>query len=282
MLRVARFAARFGFAVAPETEALMRRIVASGELATLAPERVWQEVARGLSEARPSRMLAVLRDCGALDALLPEVAALYGVPQPPAHHPEVDAGVHVALALDWAAARGYSLEARYAILAHDLGKADSPADAWPRHHAHEQRSVRRARRLSERLRVPIECRDAAALAARWHGVVHRAAELRPATLLDVLSAADALRRPGRLDTLLDACAADACSRPGAPQDYPPAALLRRALAVVKAVDAGAIARAAKDRPGHDARDDAVAARRAQRAPQGAACVAPGNGGAVRV
>ncbi len=141
----------------------------------------------------------------------------------------------------------YSLEARYAILAHDLGKADSPADALPRHHAHEQRSVRRARRLSERLRVPIECRDAAALAARWHGVVHRAAELRPATLLDVLSAADALRRPGRLDTLLDACAADACSRPGAPQDYPPAALLRRALAVVKAVDAGAIARAAKDR-----------------------------------
>jgi tRNA nucleotidyltransferase (CCA-adding enzyme) len=167
--------------------------------------------------------------------------------------------VHVALALDWAAARGFALEARYAILAHDLGKAESPADALPRHHAHEQRSVRLARRLSERLRVPIECRDAAALAARWHGVVHRAAELRPATLLDVLSAADALRRPGRLDTLLDACTADACSRPGAPQDYPPAALLRRALAVVKAVDAGAIARAAKDRAGHGAREDAVAA-----------------------
>jgi tRNA nucleotidyltransferase (CCA-adding enzyme) len=259
VLRVARFAARFGFAVAPETEALMRQIVAGGELATLAPERVWQEIARGLSEARPSRMLAVLRDCGALAALLPEVAALYGVPQPPAHHPEVDAGVHVALALDWAAARRLSLEARYAILAHDLGKAESPADALPRHHSHEQRSVRLARRLSERLRVPIECRDAAALAARWHGVVHRAAELRPATLLDLLSAADALRRPGRLGTLLDACAADACSRPGAPQDYPPAALLRRALAVVKAVDAGAIARAAKDRAGHGAREDAVAA-----------------------
>ena len=259
MLRVARFAARFGFAVAPETEALMRQIVASGELATLAPERVWQEIARGLSEARPSRLLAVLRDCGALDALLPEVAALYGVPQPPAHHPEVDAGVHVALALDWAAARGLPLDARYAILAHDLGKAESAAAALPRHHAHEQRSVRLARRLSERLRVPIECRDAALLAARWHGVVHRAAELRPATLLDVLSAADALRRPGRLDTLLDACAADACSRPGAPQDYPPAALLRRALAVVKAVDAGAIARAAKDRAGRGTGEDAVAA-----------------------
>jgi tRNA nucleotidyltransferase (CCA-adding enzyme) len=204
-------------------------------------------------------MLAVLRDCGALDALLPEVAALYGVPQPPAHHPEVDAGVHVALALDWSAARQCSLEARYAILAHDLGKAESPMAALPRHHAHERRSVQLARRLSERLRVPIECRDAAVLAARWHGVVHRAAELRPATLLEVLSAADALRRPGRLDTLLDACAADACSRPGAPQDYPPAALLRQALAVVKAVDAGAIARAAKDRAGQATREDAVAA-----------------------
>jgi tRNA nucleotidyltransferase (CCA-adding enzyme) len=259
VLRVARFAARFDFAVAPETEALMRTIVASGELATLAPERVWQEIARGLSEARPSRMLAVLRDCGALDAVLPELAALYGVPQPPAHHPEVDAGVHVALALDWAAARKLSLEARYAILAHDLGKAQSPVAALPRHHAHEQRSVRLAQRLSERLRVPIECRDAAVLAARWHGVVHRAAELRPATLLDLLSAADALRRPGRLDTLLDACAADACSRPGAIQDYAPAAILRSALAVVKAVDAGAVARAAKERPGRGAAEDDVAA-----------------------
>ena len=265
VLRVARFAARFDFAVAPETEALMRAIVASGELATLAPERVWQEIARGLSEARPSRMLAVLRDCGALDAVLPELAALYGVPQPPAHHPEIDAGVHVALALDWAAARNLSLDARYAILAHDLGKAQSPAAALPRHHAHEQRSVRLAQRLSERLRVPIECRDAAVLAARWHGVVHRAAELRPATLLDLLSAADALRRPSRLDTLLDACAADACSRPGASQDYAPAAVLRRALGVVKAVEAGAVARAAKERAGRGARevDVAAAVRRAR-------------------
>jgi len=258
VLRVARFAARFDFAVAPDTEALMRAIVASGELSTLAPERVWQELARGLMEARPSRMLAVLRDCGALDALLPEVAALFGVPQPPAHHPEIDTGVHVALALDWAADHSLALAARYAVLAHDLGKAQSPAATWPRHYAHEQRSVRLAQRLSERLRVPLDCRDAARLAARWHGVVHRAAELRPATLLDVLFAADALRRPERLDALLAACAADACSPPGAAPDYPPAIILREALAVVKAVDAGAIARAFAGRRNGKQGDDEIA------------------------
>jgi tRNA nucleotidyltransferase (CCA-adding enzyme) len=256
VLRVARFAARFGFAVAPETEALMRDLVASGELATLAPERVWQEVARGLMEPHPSRMLAVLRDCGALAALLPEVAALFGVPQPPAHHPEIDTGVHVAMALDWAAAHGLDLPARYAVLAHDLGKATSPPDDWPRHIAHEQRSVRLAGKLSERLKVPLECRDAALLGARYHGVVHRAAELRPATLLDLLGAADALRRPERLDTLLATCAADACSRPGAAQDYPPAAWLRQALAAVKAVDAGRIAKEIAARP-KPQRDDAI-------------------------
>ena len=256
VLRVARFAARFAFVVAPETEALMRSLVASGELATLAPERVWQEVARGLMEPHPSRMLAVLRDCGALAALLPEVAALYGVPQPPAHHPEIDTGVHLALALDWAAAHGLDLPARYAVLAHDLGKATSRPGDLPRHVAHEQRSVRLAAKLSERLKVPLECRDAAALAARYHGVVHRAAELRPATLLDLLTAADALRRPDRLETLLQACAADACSRPGHPQDYPPAALLRAALAAVKSVDAGGIAREVAARP-RPQRDDAI-------------------------
>jgi tRNA nucleotidyltransferase (CCA-adding enzyme) len=245
VLRVARFAARFGFVVAPETEALMRRLVASGELATLAAERVWQELARGLMEAHPSRLLSVLRDCGALRCLLPEVDALYGVPQPLAHHPEFDTGVHVALALDWAAAaadRGATLPVRFAILAHDLGKALTPAGEWPRHHRHEQRGVRLADRLAARLRVPQDCRDAARLAARFHGTVHRAAELRPATLLDLVTAADALRRPERLDTLLAACRADACSRPGAADDYPPAATLRAALEVVRAVDAGAVAR----------------------------------------
>jgi tRNA nucleotidyltransferase (CCA-adding enzyme) len=246
VLRVARFAARFGFAVAPQTEALMRALSAGGELATLSPERVWQELARGLMERQPSRLLAVLRDCGALAQVLPEVDALYGVPQPPGPHPELDAGVHVALALDYAAQRGFALAVRYALLAHDLGKAETPPAAWPAHHAHEARSVRLAERMSARLRVPVECRDAARLAARWHTAVHRAAELRPATLLDLLTAADALRRPERLETLLAACEADARSRPGVPDGaYEPAAIVRSALATLRGVSVAAIAREAE-------------------------------------
>ena len=242
VLRVARFAARFGFVVAAETEALMRTLVDSGELAELAPERVWQELARGLMEPQPSRMLAVLRDCGALASVLPEVDALYGIPQPLAHHPEFDAGVHVAQALDWAAAHALPLPARYAVLLHDLGKARTARADWPRHVAHEARGVRLVENVSARLRVPQECRDAARLAAALHMKVHRAALLRPATLLDVLLAADALRRPERLAVLLAACAADVRSRPGFDRDYEPESLLREALTVVRGVDAAAIAR----------------------------------------
>ena len=245
VMRVARFAARFGFGVAAETEGLMRAIVRSGELETLAPERVWQELARGLMEPVPSRMLAVLRQCGALAALLPEVDALYGVPQPPAHHPEVDAGVHVALALDYAAARGGDIAVRYAVLCHDLGKGATPRDVWPRHVAHEARSVRLAERVSERLRVPAECRDVARLTARYHLDVANAEELRPATLLDLLGAIDALRRPARLDAIRAACAADRNSRPGREREGDrPGEWLAHALAVVRGVDAGAIAKAA--------------------------------------
>jgi len=240
---VARFAARLGFTVAPETEAMMRAIVASGELATLSPERVWQELARGLMESAPSRMIAVLRECGALAALLPEVDALFGVPQPPAHHPEIDTGVHVARALDWAAAHALTLPARYAVLTHDLGKGVTAAHALPRHIAHEQRSARLVDALSARLRVPAECRDVARLTARWHGIVHRALELTPAKLLDLVMAADALRRPERLDDLIGACRADACSRPGRSDDYPQAERIRGALEVIKGVDAGAVATA---------------------------------------
>ncbi len=241
VLRVARFAARFNFRVAPETEALMRAIVASGELSTLSPERIWQELAKGLGESHPSRLLSALRACGALAVLLPEVDALFGVAQPPRHHPEVDTGVHIAMALDWGAARGFGLATRYAILTHDLGKAITPPAETPRHHGHERASARLAEKLSVRLRVPVDCADAARLTARWHSVVHRAAELRPATLLQLFGATDALRRPERIASVLEAAAADACSRPGAPQDYPQAAMLREALAVVLAVDAGAIA-----------------------------------------
>ncbi|HEY1326061.1 MAG TPA: multifunctional CCA addition/repair protein [Casimicrobiaceae bacterium] len=244
VLRVARFAARFGFVVAPETEAMMRTIVASGELATIAPERVWQELSRGLMEPWPSRMIAVLRACGALAVLLPEVDASFGVTQPPAHDDEVDPGAHLALALDWAAAHALSLPARYAVLAHDLGEGVTDAATLPRRIARGQRSVRLADALSARLKVPADCRDTARLTARWQRVVHRAPELTPAKLLDLLMAADALRRPERLDDLLDACRADACSRPGRGDDYPPAAHVRAALAVVKSVDAGAVASAA--------------------------------------
>src|SRR6478672_7745892 len=214
VLRVARFAARFGFSVAPETEALLREIAAGGELATLTAERVWQELAKALMEARPSLFFEVLRRCGALGQLLPEVDALFGVPQPPAHHPEIDTGVHLMLALDFSAAAGDPLPVRYAVLAHDLGKATSDRADWPRHIAHEARSVALARGLSERLRVPADCSELARLVARYHGDVHRAEELRAATLLDLLLAADALRRPERLDGLLRACSADALSRPG--------------------------------------------------------------------
>jgi tRNA nucleotidyltransferase (CCA-adding enzyme) len=243
VLRVARFAARLGFAVAPETEAMMRAIVSGGELATLSAERIWQELARALMEARPSRFFSELRRCGALAVLLPEVDALFGVPQPVAHHPELDAGVHVSQAVDFSAAAGDPLPVRYAVLTHDLGKAaTNPAD-WPRHVAHEARSVRLAEALSVRLRVPSDCRELARLAARYHGVVQRAHELRPATLLDLLVAADALRRPERLDGLIRACAADAMSRPG--RRFPifePGQRLLAALDIVRSVDAARIAR----------------------------------------
>jgi tRNA nucleotidyltransferase (CCA-adding enzyme) len=249
VLRVARFAARFNFGVAPETEALLRAIAAGGELSTLTPERVWQELAKALMEARPSLFFEVLRRCGALGQLLPEVDALFGVPQPPAYHPELDTGVHLMLALDFCAAAGDPLAVRYAVLAHDLGKATTERAKWPRHIAHEARSVALAKQLSERLRVPAECAELARLVARYHADVHRARELRATTLLDLLLAADALRRPERLDGLLRACAADALSRPGrGAESYAPAERLRAALKVVRAVDAGAIAAAYPDAP----------------------------------
>src|SRR5450631_262427 len=242
VLRVARFAARLGFAVAPETQALMRAIVSGGELAMLNPERVWQELARALMEPRPSRFFSELRRCGALASLLPEIDALFGVPQPVAHHPEVDAGVHVLQAVDFSAAAGDPLPVRYAVLTHDLGKAATAHADWPRHIAHEAQSVRLAEDLSQRLRVPGDCRELARLAARYHGVVQRAFELRPATLLDLLLAADALRRPERLDGLIRTCAADALSRPGRnAETFAPGERLRAALNVVRSVDAAAIA-----------------------------------------
>jgi tRNA nucleotidyltransferase (CCA-adding enzyme) len=242
VLRVARFAARFGFAVAPATRALMRELAASGELALLAPERVWQEIARGLMEPHPARMLDVLECCGALAQLLPEVDALFGVPDALARHPRAGIGAHVVRALDFAAAREFALPVRYAILALHLGCAAAPRTAKAKARGATAHAVRLADRMSARLKVPVDCRDAARLAARWHDVVHRADSLRPAMLADLLNAADALRRPERLDALLDACTCDALCRPGAARDYAPARIVRAALAVVEGVDAGAIAR----------------------------------------
>lgn len=245
ILRLARFAARFAdFTVAPETLALMRTMVADGEVDALVPERVWQELARGLMEAKPARMLTVLRACGALARLMPEVDVLFGVPQPAQHHPEIDTGMHVLMVVDQAAADGLSLAGRWAALLHDLGKGLTPAAHWPSHHGHEGLGVASVRALSERLRAPAECRDLAVLAAREHGIVHRAGELRPATVVELFERCDAYRRPERFAELLRVCAADARGRGGgAHVAYPPADRLGAALAAARGVDAGAIARA---------------------------------------
>ncbi|MEW6120001.1 MAG: multifunctional CCA addition/repair protein [Pseudomonadota bacterium] len=246
ILRVARFAARFAdFSVAEETLALMRRMVEAGEVDALVPERVWQELARGLMETKPSRMFAVLRDCGALAKLLPEVDRLFGVPQPPEHHPEVDTGVHVMLVVDWTAAQGFDLPVRFAALTHDLGKGVTPPQFWPKHHGHEAKSVDLVRAVCERLRVPADCRDLAVAVARDHGNVHRATELRPATLVELFERADAFRRPERFEAFLQACESDFRGRPGYETKlFLAPGYLRDALAVARGVDAGAVARAA--------------------------------------
>jgi len=239
VLRVARFAARFGdrgFTVAPETMRLMRAMVASGEVNALVPERVWQETERALGETRPELFFETLRECGALEVIFPEVAALYGVPQPPRWHPEVDTGIHVMLALKAAVRLGAATPMRFAVLMHDLGKAATPRAQWPSHHGHEEAGVVRIEALAARLRIPKEHTELAVLTARHHGVVHRALELRPATLLELLEKTDAVRRPGRFRALLTACEADARGRTGLEeQPYPQAELLRRAQEEIAAV-----------------------------------------------
>jgi tRNA nucleotidyltransferase (CCA-adding enzyme) len=246
ILRVARFAARFAdFTVADETLALMKAMVAAGEVDALVPERVWQELSRGLMESTPSRMFELLRECGALERLLPEVDRLWGVPQRADYHPEVDTGVHVMMVIDMAAQLGASLPARFAALTHDLGKGTTPADVLPRHIAHEQRSVTLLNPLCERLRVPTDCRELARLVARYHGNLHRVDELRDDTVLTVLERCDALRRPERFDEVLLACEADYRGRlHWADKIYGQAEHWRRALAAARGVDAGALAAAA--------------------------------------
>lgn len=243
ILRAARFVARFGFTVAGETLALMRDMVDNGEVDALVPERVWQELARGLMEKTPSLFFTTLRSCGALAKIMPEVDALFGVPQPEKYHPEIDCGVHTLMVVDDAARHDYALEVRFAALTHDLGKATTPRHEWPRHIGHELRSVSLVKALAERLRATGECRDLALLAARYHGDIHRAMELRADTIVKLFQSADAWRRPERFAQLLQACASDARGRAGSEHEpYPQADYLLRLLAVARALDAGEIAR----------------------------------------
>jgi tRNA nucleotidyltransferase (CCA-adding enzyme) len=243
ILRLARFAARWSnFSVADETLALCRAMVQAGEVDALVPERVWQELSRGLMEGEPSRMFAVLRDCGALARLLPEVDRLWGVPQPAQHHPEIDTGVHLMMVLDTSARLAAPLPVRYACLVHDLGKGTTPRDEWPRHIEHETRSAELADALAERLRVPAECRELGEIIAREHGNIHRSESLDAAATMRLLERCDALRRPERFEQALWACECDARGRAGREDEpYPQRARLSAALRAVLDVDATAAA-----------------------------------------
>jgi tRNA nucleotidyltransferase (CCA-adding enzyme) len=248
ILRAARFVARFGFSIAPETLALMRTMVDNGEVDALVAERVWQELARGLMEKQPSRFFTTLRECGALKKILPEVDALFGVPQPAHYHPEIDCGIHTLLVVDEAARQGHVLEVRFAALTHDLGKATTPEDTLPRHIGHEQRSVDLLRKMSERLRVPADCRDLGLLVAQYHSHVHRARELRADTIVKLFDSCDLWRKPQRFAQILLACECDARGRTGHEHDaYPQSAYLLECAKAARAVNAGDIARACPDK-----------------------------------
>ncbi len=242
ILRLARFAARFAdFTVADETLALMRQMVLDGEVDHLVPERVWQELARGLMEARPSRMFEVLRDCGALQRLLPEVDRLWGVPQRADYHPEIDTGVHLMMVLDMSARLQASLAVRYACLGHDLGKGTTPPDVLPRHLGHEGRSAQLLKGLNERLRIPNDCRELADVVAREHGNVHRSEALSPSATLRLLERCDAIRKPQRFADVLLACECDARGRLGLSEaPYPQKVRLQAALDTALAVDTASV------------------------------------------
>lgn len=243
ILRVARFAARFtDFSVAPETMALMQSMVQAGEVAHLVPERVWQEISRGLMQAQPERMFAVLRECGALAVLLPELDRLWGVPQRADYHPEVDTGLHTMLVLGQAVQQQAPLAVRWACLVHDLGKGTTPADVLPRHIGHEQRGAKLVRQVGERWRVPKECTELAELVAAEHGNIHRSLDLSPAAVLRLLQRCDALRKPERFAQALWACECDARGRWGfEAAAYPQRGRLEQALAVALGVATGPIA-----------------------------------------
>ncbi|OSI12652.1 multifunctional CCA addition/repair protein [Neisseria canis] len=214
ILRTARFAARYGFSIAPETMQLMRQMVASGEADALVAERVWQELARGLMEQHPARMIETLRECGALSVILPEVDALFGVPQRADYHPEIDSGIHTLMVLQRAADLNLSLPERYAALLHDLGKALTPADILPKHHGHDLAGIEPVRAVNTRWRVPKACSELAELVCRWHIQLHSVARLKPQTVLKTLKQTDAFRRSERFKQALNVCQADHQGRLG--------------------------------------------------------------------
>lgn len=248
ILRLARFAARLvDFEVAPQTMGLMREMVEQGEVDHLVPERVWAEIARGLMEQRPSRMFEVLRQCGALVRLLPEVDRLWGVPQRADFHPEIDTGVHVMMVLDMSARLQAPLPVRFACLGHDLGKGTTPASLWPRHTGHEGRSAQLLRGVCERWRIPRESRELADVVAREHGNIHRSQTLGAAAVLRLLERCDALRRPQRFEMVLQACECDARGRLGYEQTpYSQGPYLQQALQAALSIDAGVVAAAARE------------------------------------
>jgi tRNA nucleotidyltransferase (CCA-adding enzyme) len=239
VLRVARFAARFallGFRVASDTLELMRDMVRRHEVDALVAERVWQESEKALREPAASTFFHVLRECGALKSVYPEIDALFGVPQPPKWHPEIDSGVHTLMVLDQAVALTEDVGARFAALVHDLGKGQTPPSEWPSHHGHEERSVALIEELATRLRVPSEYRNLALIVARFHGIVHRAFELKPQTLLDFMERADAFRRADRFALALLACEADSRGRTGLEsKPYPQRAYILAARAAAAAI-----------------------------------------------
>ncbi len=246
ILRLARFAARWPtFTVADDTLLLCRRMVDEGEVDALVPERVWQEISRGLMEARPSRLFEVLRACGALKRLLPEVDRLWGVPQPVEHHPEVDTGLHLMMVLDATAAEQSPLAVRFAALCHDLGKGTTPQAQWPRHLGHEARSVHMLHGICQRLRVPQDCRELAETVAREHGNIHGSLGFSAAATVRLLDRLDAWRRPDRIPLILQACRCDAQGRLGREGfAYPQAERLMQAYARAAAVDTAEVARKA--------------------------------------
>jgi len=273
ILRVARFAARLaplGFRIAPDTLALMRSMVVADEVDALVPERVWQESGKALREPAASTFFKVLRECGALGRIYPEIDALFGIPQRARWHPEIDAGVHTLMVLDQAARLSEDPRVRFAALVHDLGKAQTPPSEWPSHRGHEERSVSLIAALAERLRIPAEYRDLAVIVARHHGSVHRAFELRPRTVVEIMERSDAFRRPERFAQALLACEADSRGRAGLEEAaYPQRAYLtaaRDAAASIKPSPQELAAGAAVADHLRRRRIEAVAASRASFAP----------------